>query len=197
MPAGGSAEIEVTALLRAWRAGDAAAGDELLQQVYSTLKRMAGAQMRGERIGHTLQPTALVHEACLRLLDRRRIGWRDRAHFYGLAATTMRRVLIDHARARRARKRDAGDAAPVTLSFRDAPAVDLVDLDRSLTALAGRFPRQAKVVEMRYFAELEIEEIAECLEVSPATVKRDWQFARAFLNSALADPPPDARPTAT
>ena len=176
---------EVTTLLRAWRAGDARAGDDLLQRVYAGLKRIAAAQLRGERAGHTLQPTALVHEAYLRLLQQQGVDWRDRAHFFGLAAAMMRRVLVDHARARGARKRRADDAAPVSVTVEGGEEVALLDLDRALTTFAESYPRQAKVVEMRYFGDLEVEEIAECLQVSAATVKRDWQFARAWLRAGM------------
>jgi RNA polymerase sigma factor (TIGR02999 family) len=182
---GASAATEVTGLLQAWRRGDASAGDVLLDRVYVELRRIAGAQLRGERGGHTLQPTALVHEAYLRLLAQQRVDWRDRAHFFGLAAAMMRRVLVDHARARAARKRQADpDAAAITL-VRRGREVDLLDLDRALDAFAERYPRQAKVVEMRYFADLEHEEVAECLGVSAVTVKRDWQFARVWLRAHL------------
>lgn len=178
---------EVTALLRAWRAGDARAGETLLAQVYRTLRAIASAQLRGERASHTLQPTALVHEAYLRLLGQRSVDWRDRAHFFGLAAVTMRRVLVDHARARNARKRRREEeGVAFTLAAGGEPEVELLDLDRALDAFAARFPRQARVVEMRYFADLELEEIAHCLEVSPTTVKRDWSFARAWLRAELA-----------
>jgi RNA polymerase sigma factor (TIGR02999 family) len=179
---------EVTGLLRAWRAGEGDAGERLLATIYSELKRLAAAQLRGERGDHTLQATALVHEAFLRLVDQRGVDWRDRAHFFGLASTMMRRVLVDHARARSARKRSAPEAEPLTLAL-DAIQVEVLDLDRALERLATRFPRQAKVVEMRWFADLEIEEIAHFLEVGPATVKRDWQFARAWLAAELAAPP--------
>jgi RNA polymerase sigma factor (TIGR02999 family) len=181
----GGAGPEVTGLLRAWRAGDADAGEDLLARIYAELKKLAAAQLRGERLEHTLQTTALVHEAYLRLLDQRGVDWRDRAHFFGLAATMMRRVLIDHARTRNAKKRARPELA-ITLATRHGSDVELLDLDRSLSRLQQSYPRQARVVEMRYFADLEIEEIAVCLEVSPATVKRDWQFARAWLASDLA-----------
>ncbi len=178
---------EVTSLLRAWRGGDAAAGEELLQRIYSELKRIASSQLRRERAGHTLQSTDLVHEAYVRLLEQQGIDWRDRAHFFGLAATMMRRVLVDHARSRNARKRarDDGDA-PVTIQSRHGTEAELLDLDRSLTRFAERYPRQTRVVEMRYFVDMEVEEIATCLDISPATVKRDWQFARAWLRAQLA-----------
>ena len=179
---------EVTGLLRAWRGGDAAAGDELLQRIYSELKKIAASQLRRERAGHTLQSTDLVHEAYVRLLQQQGIDWRDRAHFFGLAATMMRRVLVDHARARNARKRARDDGeAPVTIQSRHGTEAELLDLDRSLTLFAERYPRQTRVVEMRYFVDMEVEEIASCLDISPATVKRDWQFARAWLRAQLAE----------
>ncbi len=167
------------------------AGEALLGRVYDDAARdRVGAAAR-RAAGHTLQPTALVHEAYLRLLGQQGLDWRDRAHFFGLAAVTMRRVLVDHARARNARKRRrAEDAEPLTLATAGEPEVELLDLDRALDrASPQRFPRQAQVVEMRYFAELELDEIAVCLEVSPTTVKRDWSFARAWLRAALDGAP--------
>jgi RNA polymerase sigma factor (TIGR02999 family) len=176
----------VTAELRAWRAGDEAARERLLGQVYVELKKIAAAELRRERSGHTLQPTALVHEAYLRLIGQTRIDWRDRAHFFGLAATMMRRVLVDHARARLAAKRrpeePLAELAEPSISARP---VEILDLDRALDRLAGRFPRQARVVELRYFAGLELDEIAAALGISDRTVKRDWRFARAFLLAEL------------
>jgi len=173
---------DMTGLLQAWRRGDEAARDVLLSRVYAHLKRIAAAQLRGERFDHTLQPTALVHEAYLRLVDQARVDWRDRAHFFGLVATTMRRVLIDHARRRCRLKRQYAEPAPgLTIAGSGAREVDLLDLDRALEKLATESARAAKVVEMRYFAGLEIDEVATCLEVSPATVKRDWEFARAWM----------------
>lgn len=187
MPPAGAGASEVTELLHAWRAGRAGACEALLDRIYLELKKIAGSQLRGERSSHTLQTTALVHEAYLKLLDQRAVDWRDRAHFFGLAATMMRRVLVDHARARNAKKRSAEDGLnPITIAAKHAPETDLLDLDRSLTLFAERYPRQTRVVEMRYFAEMEVEEIAACLDISPATVKRDWQFARAWLRSRLA-----------
>jgi RNA polymerase sigma factor (TIGR02999 family) len=179
---------DVTALLRAWRAGDERAGEAVLERLYGELKRIAAAQFRAERASHTLEPTAVVHEAFLRLIGQQRVEWRDRAHFFGLAAAMMRRVLVDHARARATRKRNRGDgAAGLTLTAANAPTAELLDLDRVLATFAATYPRQARVVEMRYFADLEVEEIAACLDVSPATVKRDWQFARAWLRAALGE----------
>jgi RNA polymerase sigma factor (TIGR02999 family) len=180
--------VEVTALLHAWRAGDAAAGERLLERIYVELKRIAASQLRRERPDQTLQTTALVHEAFLRMLGQREIDWRDRAHFFGLAATMMRRILVDRARARHARKRTAPD--PPRLFEADATSVDdveLLDLDRALAALARSHPRPARVVEMRYFADLDVEQVAVCLGVSAPTVKRDWRFARAWLNAALVE----------
>ena len=125
----------------------------------------------------------------MRLLQQQGIDWRDRAHFFGLAATMMRRVLVDHARARNARKRTSDDGeAPVTIQSRHGTEAELLDLDRSLSLFAESYPRQTRVVEMRYFVDMEVEEIASCLDISPATVKRDWQFARAWLSSDLGGP---------
>jgi RNA polymerase sigma factor (TIGR02999 family) len=179
----------VTGLLQAWRRGDATARDELLERVYAHLKRLASSQLRGERAGHSLQATDLVHEAYLRLVDQTRVDWRDRAHFFGLAATTMRRVLVDRAR-RRGRKKRQVDEVRTGITLAAAPAlatdeVDLLDLDRALEKLAAEAPRAARVVELRYFAGLEIAEIAEILEISAATVGRDWEFARAWMKVEL------------
>lgn len=181
---------EVTAELRAWRAGDESARERLLAQVYAELKRIAAAELRAERPGHTLQPTALVHEAYLRLIGQTRIDWRDRSHFFGLAATMMRRVLVDHARARLAakRRRDEPPPTPPEPAAAASP-VEVLDLDRALDRLAERFPRHARVVELRYFAGLELEEIGAGLGVSARTIKRDWRFARAFLLAELAGNP--------
>jgi len=188
---------EVTELLRAWRSGDPDADGRLLERVYATLRNIASAQLRGERAGHTLEPTALVHEAYLRLLGQREVDWRDRAHFFGLAAVTMRRILVDYARRRKAKRRDAEQQPPLTLSTGSDEAVDLLDLDRALDAFAARFPRQAKVVEMRYFAGLEFEQVAVALDASLRTVKRDWSFARAWLRDSLATPAREETPEPT
>lgn len=178
---------DVTGLLQAWRSGDSASGDRLLASIYHELKRIAASQLRHERPDHTLQTTALVHEAFLRLVDQRGVDWRDRAHFFGLAAGMMRRVLVDHFRARRALKRSAPEAgAPVDV-FALGREAEVLDLDRALTALAASHPRQARVVEMRYFADLDVEEVALCLDISAPTVKRDWKFARAWLNAELLE----------
>jgi len=177
---------EVTDLLRAWRGGDEGADALLLERVYRTLRQIAMSQLRRERAGHTLQPTALVNEAYMRLVGQREVDWRDRTHFFGLAAITMRRVLVDHARRKRARKRDVEkEPEPMSIAMEQGEAADLLDLDRALDAFAERFPRPAKVVELRYFAGLDLEDVALALGVTSRTVKRDWAFARAWLRDAL------------
>lgn len=188
MPRGSDPTAEVTALLAAWRNGDERASDALLERVYRTLHNIALGQLRGERQGHTLQPTALVHEAYLRMLGQRELDWRDRGHFFGLASMTMRRILVDHARRRLARKRNVEQAVDPLSVLVTGPgeSADLLDLDRALTRFAERFPRPARVVELRYFAGLDLDEIALALELSSRTVKRDWRFARAWLRDALA-----------
>jgi RNA polymerase sigma factor (TIGR02999 family) len=180
---------DVTQLLIAWGAGDRSAGDRLLPAVYAELHRRAAAAMRREQDGHTLQPTALVHEAYMRLVNQDRIQWRNRAQFYGVAAQLMRRILIDHAREHLADKRGGG-AAHVTLSRVDAApddagAVDVLELHGALERLAQLDARQARLVELRYFGGLSIDETAEALEISAATVKREWATARAWLKREL------------
>lgn len=177
---------DVTRLLGAFGAGDRRAGDLLLAAVYDELKRLAAIHLSGERPGHTLQPTALVHEAYLKLVGQR-VEWRQRAHFLGVAAQAMRRILVDHARRRRALRRGGGVELTVQSPAARAPGdpVDLLGLDDALRALALENERQAKVVELRYFAGLSGKEIAELLGVSEITVKRDWRHARAWLYRAL------------
>jgi RNA polymerase sigma factor (TIGR02999 family) len=176
----------VTRLLRAWRDGDEAARERLIERVYGELKRIAGAQMRAERHGQTLEATGLVHEAFLRLADQKRVDWRDRVHFFGLASTCMRRVLVDRARARSAAKRSP-ETYVVTAAGGEGATTpeELLDLDRALAKLAAGRPRLARVVEMRYFAGLELAEIGEVLGLTERTVKRDWAFARAWLLQEL------------
>jgi RNA polymerase sigma factor (TIGR02999 family) len=175
----------VTALLQAWNAGDEEAGRQLIPLVYSELRRRARGYLRRERLGHTLQPTALVHEAYLRLVGLQG-HWRSRSQFFGVASNLMRRILVDHARRRRAAKRDA-----VRVVFDEAvqpaaePELDLVRLDEALLELSALDARQARVVELRYFGGLTLEEAAEVLGVSAATVKRDWTLARAWLFDRL------------
>jgi len=172
----------VTELLRAWSAGDPAALEALLPAVYDELRRLAQRAMRRERTGHTLQPTALVHEAYLRLVEQRRADWHNRAQFLGVAARLMRRILVDHAR--------------VTLGGCDAPGVaieesapDVLALHEALERLAALDAAQARLVELRYFGGLTIEEAAAALGVSPATLKREWVVARAWLRRELGNPP--------
>jgi RNA polymerase sigma factor (TIGR02999 family) len=174
----------VTALLRAWGDGDDAALEQLTPLVEAELRRLARAYMARERRDHTLQATALVNEAFLRLTEARRVRWQDRAHFLGISARLMRRVLVDHARARGYRKRGGG-AERVTLveGLVASPevALDVVALDRALDTLAAVDVRKSRVVELRYFGGLSVEETAEALHVSPDTVKRDWRLAKLWL----------------
>ena len=188
-PGGPASPGEVTELLRAWRSGDTQAGDLLVRVLYRELHDMARQRLRGERPGMTLQTTALVHETYLRLVDQRRVEWRDRGHFLALAATMMRRVLVDRARARQAGKRGAGEPV-ITLTDAASAGVNsadqMLDVDRAIARLAGAFPRPARVVEMRFFGGLELEEIGAVLGITERTVKRDWAFARAWLAREMA-----------
>jgi len=183
------ASADVTSLLVAWSEGDDTALAQLVPRVYAELHRLAHHHMRAERRGGTLQTTALVNEAYLRLVDTRRIRWESRAHFLGVAAQAMRRVLVDAARARRARKR-GGAESPVVLdeALLAAPerSASLVALDDALTALASVDPRKSQVVELRYFAGLSVAETAAILRVSPETVQRDWRVAKAWLLRELS-----------
>ena len=185
MPA--SAPKRVTQLLHEWRGGSGAARDELLAEVYQELRRLARRHMRHERAGHTLQTTAVVHEAFLRLADSD-VPWQDRAHFFAVAASQMRRVLVDHARARASAKRGGGArrlpldealAAPVRHSD------ELLEIDQALLRLAERDPRKSRVVELHFFGGLTYDEIAEVVGVSTATVRVDMRFAKAWLRSDL------------
>ena len=183
-----SSPPDVTRLLRAWRQGDAAALDELFAVVYHDLHRQADRFMRAQPAGHTLQSTALVSEAYLRLAGGEPVDWKSRAHFYGVAAKAMRSILVDHARAHRAAKRGGG-AVPITLAGADESGpqdVEVIELDESLQRLAELDPRKARLVELRWFGGLSIEEAAEVLEVSPATAKREWRTARAWLRRELS-----------
>jgi len=174
----------VTALLRAWSDGDDGALEQLLPLVEAELRRLARGYMGRERRGHTLQPTALMNEAFLRLIDARSVRWQDRAHFIGISARLMRRVLVDHARTRGYLKRGGG-AERVTLHEElvtsPDPALDVVALDRALEALATVDARKSQIVELRFFGGLTVEETAEVLHVSPDTVKRDWRLAKLLL----------------
>ena len=174
---------DVTALLLQWSEGDEAARGRLIETVYDELKRVARRHLGRERSDHSLAPTALVHEAYLRLIDQRRVRWQNRAHFFGVAAQLMRRILVDHARARGALKR--GVSATVTLDdvivATPALEIDIVALDAALEKLAALDARQSRLVELRFFAGLTVEETADVLHVAPITVKRDWALARAWL----------------
>ncbi len=175
---------DVTSLLIDWSKGDRAALEELMPLVYGELRRLAGAHLRRERPSNTLQGTVLVHEAFLRLVNQRGVNWRNRAHFFGIAAQMIRRILVDHARANCAVKRGAGG---VRLEIEDGMAVsnqkelDLVGLDDALNRLAAMDERQSRIVELRFFAGLSVEETAEVMGISTPTVKREWSSARAWL----------------
>lgn len=189
----GAPPYEITPMLAAWVGGDASTNERLLGEVYAELRRQAERAMRREDGGHTLQATALVHEAYLRLADQR-VAWRSRAHFFGVAAQLMRRILVDHARERHAAKRGGG-ARAVTLDAAEAAGaargsadetIDLLALHEALERLAALDEGQARVVELRYFGGLSVEETAELLGISPATVKREWAVARAWLRRELS-----------
>jgi len=180
---------QVTELLRAWGQGDEQALERLTPLVYQELRRIAGRYMARERQGHTLQATALVNEAYLRLVDAKGVDWRDRAHFLAVSSQTMRRILVDFARARHSRKRGSG-AQPLSLEeslvVRGRPGADLVALDDALNALAALYPRKGHLVELRFFGGLSVKETAEVLKVSPETVMRDWRLAKAWLLRELS-----------
>jgi RNA polymerase sigma-70 factor, ECF subfamily len=181
---------QVTGLLARWNDGDPDALEQLLDVVYPDLKRLAGSLLRRERADHTLQPTALVHEAYIRLSGVRGMRLEGRRHFYGAAAMAMRRILVDHARQRKASKRGGADLerAPMEEAL-NAPVdlrIDFERLDEALEELTAFAPEKARVVELRYFAGLSIEETAALLDIAPATVKRHWTFARAWLHRALS-----------
>ena len=191
MTDGDSATGAATQLLLAWSGGDREALDEMLPLVYDELHRLAARYLARERPDHTLQPTALVHEAYLRLVRQRDVDWRNRAQFVGLAAGIMRRILVNHARDRVAAKR-SGDRERVSLSLVEAPAgspdVDLLALEAALDRLAALDERKARVVELRFFGGLTMDEVSTVLDISRATVERDWSFARAWLYDAIVGP---------
>ena len=189
----GALSPDVTQLLLEWSSGDRSAGEQLLSAVYAELHRQASGAMRRESGNHTLQTTALVHEAYLRLIDQRRVEWRNRAHFFGVAAQLMRRILVDHARRRHAGKRGKrarhltlDDADAVAIGAPDERGVDVLVLEDALARLAALDQDQARIVELRYFGGLSIEDTAVALDVSPSTVKREWAVARAWLRRELA-----------
>jgi RNA polymerase sigma factor (TIGR02999 family) len=176
-------------MLRDWRNGDQEALEQLIPVVYDELHRQAARYLRREHPGHTLQTTALIHEAYLRLINQQNIEWQNRAHFYAIAARLMRQILVDHARRRQATKRGGSDIkVPLEEAMVISPGenVDLVALDEALTRLAAIDPQQSRIVELRYFSGLSVEETAEVLGVSSRTVKRDWKVAKAWLRQQIA-----------
>ena len=189
---------DVTALLQEWQDGDAGAMERLLPLVYNELRRVARARLRDERADHTLQATALVHEAYLRLIGPGQATPRNRAHLFAIAARLMRQILVDHARRKRARKRGGGDTAITLHEPTPAPGMEVVDLlalDEALTELTALDPRLCQVVELRFFAGLNIDDTAEALKVSAATVERDWAVAKTWLYQRLSPTPPAAPAT--
>jgi RNA polymerase sigma factor (TIGR02999 family) len=190
---------DITDLLNRWHGGDGAAFDELMPLVYGELRAMAAGLLRSERPGHLLETGALVHEAYLRLVDQTRINWNGRAHFFGAAATVMRRILVDQARRRLAGKRGAGvahESLDVAVAVAFEPDLDVLALNEALDRLAENDIELARLVEMRYFAGLTIEETADILGISPPTVKRDWSVARAWLSRQLSIAAAPASPDA-
>ena len=179
----------ITQLLLKWSDGDSSARETLMPLVYEELRRLASKYLRRERVNHTLQPTALVHEAYLQLIDQQKVEWQNRAQFFGLAARLMRNILVDHARNRQAAKRGGGHYS-VSLSradrLSDKPEIDLVALHETLERLATRDPQKSQIVELRFFGGLTIEETAEVLDISHATVEREWKMARAWLRRELS-----------
>lgn len=184
----------ITQLLLDHQAGNRASLDQLVPLVYDELRRLAAFQLRQERKDHTLQPTALVHEAWLRLINQREVNWLNRAQFFGLAAEMMRRILVNHALARKAEKR-GGSEPRLSLEeafwFAEQREVDLVLLDEALHRLKVLDPQQCRIVEMRFFAGLTILEVAEVLKISPATVKREWRAAKAWLYQQITNAAPE------
>jgi RNA polymerase sigma factor (TIGR02999 family) len=182
------AEADVSALLQAWSEGHVEARDRLMEVVYQELRRRAAAYLRRERAGHTLQPTALVHEAYLRLVDQHTTAWQNRAQFFGVASQIMRRILVDRARARKTTKR-SGQWARVTLdeslAEQESRDVDVLDVDAALTELASLDARKGQVAELKFFGGLTLQETGHLLGLSVATVEREWKVARAWLYARL------------
>jgi RNA polymerase sigma factor (TIGR02999 family) len=179
----------ITQLLIDWGNGDQAALEKLMPLVYSELRRLASNYLRRERAEHTLQPTALVNEAYLKLIDQRNAKWQNRAHFFGISAQLMRRILVDHARQHQAGKRGGSDQQRVSITtvekLAKEPEVDLLALNEALDELAHMDPQQERIVELKFFGGLQIDEIAEVLGIGHATVERDWKLARAWLRRQL------------
>ncbi len=195
------ASSDVTGLLMAWSSGDERAQDKLMPLVYEELQQIASRYLRREYVGHTMQTVDLANEAYMKLVDQNQVDWKNRAHFFGIAANIMRRILIDQARSRQAVKRGGEvkkfslDHEAVQLSyvgFSEEPNFDLLDLDDALKELAEFDPRQGKLVELRFFGGLSIAETGEVLEISPATVKREWNVAKAWLKRRLSQHTNDA-----
>lgn len=183
-----SSEQSVTIYLEELRNGDEKALEKILPVVYGELRRLAGGYLKNERAGHTLQPTALVHEVYLRLLGQKNVMPQNRAHFFGIAARVMREVLIDYARGKNRLKRGGSERTQIAVeavSFDDRPAFDLINVDEALSKLEKLDARQAQIVEMKFFGGLKIEEIGEVLNISPATVKREWSSAKLILRRML------------
>ncbi len=180
---------QITQLLNQWSNGDAEVLDDLMPLVYVELRRQASGYLRRERLNHTLQPTALINEAYLKLIDQRDVKWQNRAHFFAIAAQAMRRILVDYARERKREKRGgAAENLPLDEALTivsQEKSVDLVALDEALNKLAKFDERQTKVVELRYFSGLSIDETAEVLNVSNATIRRDWNMAKAWLHQEI------------
>jgi RNA polymerase sigma-70 factor, ECF subfamily len=179
---------EISVILKDWSGGDRASADALLSLVYDELRKIAGQYLRKEKSGHTLQPTALVHEAYMKLIDISDISWNDRAHFFAVSASIMRRILVDHARGKLTEKR-GGDIQRISLddvdSFSDEPDIDLLAVDEALKELCKFDELQSRIVELRFFGGLTIEETAHVAGISPATVKREWAMAKAWLHRKL------------
>jgi RNA polymerase sigma factor (TIGR02999 family) len=173
-----SSPREVTQLLHAWRNGDQTALNELMPLVYDELRRIARRYLARQTPDHTLQPTDLVNEACTRLMDQSRIEWQNRAHFFGLSATIMRNILVDHHRRKRHRPKVSLSEVEIAAPERD---VDVIALDEALNRLATLDPQKSRIVELRYFGGMTVEEVAEVLQIAPITVKREWSRARAWL----------------
>lgn len=179
----------VTQLLNDWNEGDKTVLDQLIPIVYEELRRQASKYLRRERVGHTLQTTALIHEAYLRLVDQKTVQWQNRAQFFGIAAQLMRRILVDHARTKHRAKRGGSD---VRISLNEAMVVmnesqlDLLEIDEALDRLAAIDEQQSRIVELRFFSGLSVEETATALGISPATVKRDWSVAKAWLHREIS-----------
>jgi RNA polymerase sigma-70 factor, ECF subfamily len=176
----------VTLWLRNWQAGDAGALERLTELVYADLRRLAASYLRDERPGHTLQATALVHELYLKLASARETDWKGRSHFIAVSAQMMRRILIDHARRRNARKRQTDGDLPFAPGQTPDCKPDLLEIDLALNKMTTEYPRHARIVELRFFGGLETPEIAEVLDVSSRTVERDWHFAKAWLQNEVS-----------